>query len=176
MAALGIYRGLAAAPGELPIWGTLFAITATASVMLLRSVRPGFSRAMTRPYVVPGFSRAMTRPYVVPGFSRATPYSPPATCCSLPSMIRVLAFVIGLLLPAPTWAQAPQAKPADPPGKEILSRKCFQCHSISMWTSLRQDRKQWEAVLYRMVGRGALWTEAEVTAMADYLAQLRGPK
>ena len=39
---------------------------------------------------------------------------------------------------------------------------------------LRQDRKAWEGVLYRMVGRGALWTEDEINAMADFLAK-RGP-
>ena len=44
-----------------------------------------------------------------------------------------------------------------------------------MWSSLRQDRKAWESVLYRMVGRGALWTEDEINAMADFLAQTRGP-
>ena|SRR4249920_2342448 len=60
-------------------------------------------------------------------------------------------------------------------GQEILGRKCFQCHAASMWLPLRQDRRAWESVLYRMVGRGALWTEAEVNAMADFLAQTRGP-
>jgi cytochrome c5 len=64
---------------------------------------------------------------------------------------------------------------AEGPGKEILTRKCFQCHQASMWSSLRQDRRAWESVLYRMVGRGALWTEAEINAMADFLAQTRGP-
>ena len=68
----------------------------------------------------------------------------------------------------------PAAKPAAD-GKEILTRKCFQCHQVSMFSSLRGDRKAWESVLYRMVGRGALWTEAEVNAMADFLAQTRGP-
>ena len=68
------------------------------------------------------------------------------------------------------------AKPiAEGPGKEILTRKCFQCHQVGMWNSLRQERKAWEGVLYRMVGRGALWTEAEINAMADFLAQTRGP-
>ena len=71
---------------------------------------------------------------------------------------------------------APPAKPvAESPGKEILTRKCFQCHQVGMWNSLRQDRRAWESVLYRMVGRGALWTEAEINAMADFLAQTRGP-
>ena len=74
--------------------------------------------------------------------------------------------------PAQTAAPKPAA---DPPGKAILTAKCFQCHQASMWSSLRGDRTMWESTLYRMVGRGALWTEAEVTAMADFLAQTRGP-
>ena len=45
-----------------------------------------------------------------------------------------------------------------------------------MFSSLRQDQKAWESTLYRMVGRGALWTEAEVNAMAAFLAETRGPK
>jgi len=69
----------------------------------------------------------------------------------------------------------PPATPAaEGSGKEILTRKCFQCHQASMWGSLRQDRKAWEGVLYRMVGRGALWTEAEINAMATFLADTRG--
>jgi len=71
---------------------------------------------------------------------------------------------------------AAQATTPAADGKEVLTRKCFQCHQASMWSSLRQDRKAWEGVLYRMVGRGALWTEAEINAMADFLAQTRGPK
>ncbi len=71
---------------------------------------------------------------------------------------------------------APAPKPAaDPPGNAIFAKRCFQCHQASMWNSLRQDRKAWEGVLYRMVGRGALWTEDEIKAMADFLAQTRGP-
>jgi cytochrome c5 len=90
----------------------------------------------------------------------------------------------GLLAGAPVLAAAQQAKPEaqqvkpaatpDMPGKEILQRRCFQCHAASMWTSIRQDRRAWEGVLYRMVGRGALWSEAEIAAMADFLAQTRG--
>jgi cytochrome c5 len=77
---------------------------------------------------------------------------------------------------APAQTAAPPKLAAEPPGKEILTRKCFQCHQASMWSSLRQDRKGWESTLYRMVGRGALWSEGEVTAMADFLAQTRGLK
>ena len=88
----------------------------------------------------------------------------------------LLVFVsVAIAHAGPAQTAAP-AKPAAADGKEILTRKCFQCHQASMWSSLRGDRKAWESVLYRMVGRGALWTEAEVTAMADFLAQTRGPQ
>jgi hypothetical protein len=64
----------------------------------------------------------------------------------------------------------------DAPGKEMLLNKCFQCHSPAMWMDHRQDRRGWEGVLYRMVGRGALWTEEEIKAMADYLTAVYGKR
>jgi hypothetical protein len=45
-----------------------------------------------------------------------------------------------------------------------------------MWMAQRQDRRAWESTLYRMVGRGALWTEEEIKAMADYLGAVYGRK
>jgi mono/diheme cytochrome c family protein len=77
---------------------------------------------------------------------------------------------------------AQRGKPAaavgfpDGPGKEVLLEKCFQCHTPGMWMDQRQDRRAWESTLYRMIGRGALRTEAEINAMAAFLAQTRGPK
>jgi len=70
----------------------------------------------------------------------------------------------------------PQTAAAATPssGQQILQRKCAQCHAATMWTALRQDRRSWESTLYRMVGRGALWTPDEINAMADYLTQIRG--
>jgi len=88
-----------------------------------------------------------------------------------PSGRRVLALLCTLLLAPPAFAQ--RAKPAgfpDAPGKEVLLAKCFQCHAPTMWQDHRQDRRGWESVLYRMVGRGALWTEDEIGTMAAYLA------
>ena len=64
----------------------------------------------------------------------------------------------------------------DLPGRDVLTRRCMQCHQMSMWTALHQDRKAWESTIYRMVGRGALWTEDDIRAMADYLARIRGPQ
>ena len=88
----------------------------------------------------------------------------------------VLGFLLGcLLLHSSAFAQ--RAKPAgfpDAPGKEVLVAKCFQCHAPTMWQDHRQDRRGWESVLYRMVGRGALWTEDEIRTMSDYLAAAYG--
>ena len=96
-------------------------------------------------------------------------------------MFRPLALSIGLFLIAiasteGAGAQQSQADATTPagPGREIVQRKCAQCHAATMWTALRQDRRAWESTLYRMVGRGALWTPEEINAMADYLAQIRG--
>ncbi|HZS65659.1 MAG TPA: hypothetical protein VFA72_00995 [Burkholderiales bacterium] len=76
-------------------------------------------------------------------------------------------------------ALAQQKKPAavgfpDGPGKDVLVSKCFQCHSPNMWMDQRQDRRAWESTLYRMVGRGALWTQDEIRQMADYLGDVYG--
>lgn len=97
----------------------------------------------------------------------------------------VLGFVAGLVLaasgaaaeappgPAPQTPAAPAQ--ADASGKAVMQRKCFQCHQAGMWSPIRQDRRAWQATLFRMVGRGAMWTEAEIAAMATYLAEIQGP-
>jgi len=89
----------------------------------------------------------------------------------------LLAVLIACLAAPPALAQ--QKKPAavgfpDGAGKEVLVGKCFQCHSPSMWMDQRQDRHAWESTLYRMVGRGALWTEDEIRQMPDYLGNTDG--
>jgi hypothetical protein len=45
-----------------------------------------------------------------------------------------------------------------------------------MFRDHRQDRRGWEAVIYRMIGRGGLWTADEIKLMADYLVIDFGPK
>jgi len=79
----------------------------------------------------------------------------------------------------PLAAQAQQTKPIgfpDAPGRDVTLQLCFQCHGDGMWRDYRQDRRGWEGALYRMVGRGALWTEDEINAMAGYLAATYGPQ
>jgi len=77
-----------------------------------------------------------------------------------------------LLLASPAGAQQP---PAPHKGLEIIKAKCFQCHTDAMWRDQRQDTRAWEATLYRMVGRGGIWTTDEIKQMADYLGTDFGP-
>jgi mono/diheme cytochrome c family protein len=73
-------------------------------------------------------------------------------------------------------AQAQQSAPAaSNPGRDLVASKCFQCHTDAMFRDGRQDRRGWEATIYRMVGRGGLWTAEEIKLMADYLGEALGP-
>jgi hypothetical protein len=90
----------------------------------------------------------------------------------------VLVFLLALPLAIISGAAcAQQAKPTgfpDAPGRDVLLGRCFQCHGDAIWRDHRQDHRGWEGVLYRMVGRGALWTEQEIGIMAGYLANVYG--
>jgi mono/diheme cytochrome c family protein len=64
---------------------------------------------------------------------------------------------------------------ANSPGRALVMGKCFQCHTDAMFRDQRQDHRAWEATVYRMVGRGALWTPDEIKLMADFLGAEFGP-
>jgi hypothetical protein len=80
----------------------------------------------------------------------------------------------GAVCAVPAYAQenVPQNVPPgapQPPGRAVVLSKCFQCHTDAMFRDQRQSHRAWEATIYRMVGRGALWTPEEIKLMADYL-------
>jgi mono/diheme cytochrome c family protein len=85
-----------------------------------------------------------------------------ALACALPLLI--------VSAQAQETAQGPQH-----PGRSVVMSKCFQCHTDAMFRDQRQDRRGWEAAIYRMIGRGGLWTKEEITLMADYLGTDFGP-
>ena len=92
---------------------------------------------------------------------------------------RKIAFVLAcmaLLVAAPGLAQESAQPAAQHPGRSVVMSKCFQCHTDAMFRDQRQDRRGWEAAIYRMVGRGGLWTADEIKLMADYLGTDFGPK
>ena len=73
------------------------------------------------------------------------------------------------------FAAAATAQPAPNPGRDAVMSKCFQCHTDAMFRDKRQDRRGWEATIYRMIGRGGLYTADEIRLMADYLGTDFGP-
>jgi mono/diheme cytochrome c family protein len=83
----------------------------------------------------------------------------------------------GTILAAPVRAQEIRQETrqeareagAQHPGRAVVLSKCFQCHTDAMFRDQRQDRRAWESTIYRMIGRGALWTPEEIKLMADYL-------
>ena len=70
---------------------------------------------------------------------------------------------------------SPASVSSDPPGKDVVTAKCFQCHGDAYYKHVRMSQREWEGVMYRMVGRGALWTEEEINQMAQYFGQVYGP-
>lgn len=56
-------------------------------------------------------------------------------------------------------------------GQQMIAEQCFRCHGDGMWRDLDTDRAGWVSALYRMVGRGGVWTEDQIDMMADYLAE-----
>ena len=93
-----------------------------------------------------------------------------------PRVILCLMVSLVFSLSAAQGAEQASGGFVDAPGKELLMNKCFQCHGEKMWKDLKQDQRKWEAVHYRMVGRGALWTEEEINSMTVYLATGFGPQ
>jgi mono/diheme cytochrome c family protein len=90
-------------------------------------------------------------------------------------VLRATVLVAVLTLAGLPSAIAANAQEAVQPGRAVVLSKCFQCHTDAMFRDQRQDRQAWEATIYRMVGRGGLWTPEEIRLMADYLGTEFGP-
>jgi mono/diheme cytochrome c family protein len=93
-----------------------------------------------------------------------------------PSGYRRVGRVILLALASVPLLAASASAQQRPTGAELIATKCFQCHTQAMWQDQRQDTRAWEANLYRMVGRGALWSTEEIKLMAEYLGTNFGPQ
>ena len=83
--------------------------------------------------------------------------------------------LFAFMLPALVVPARAQEAGAPNPGRTLVLSKCFQCHTDAMFRDQRQDRHAWEATVYRMIGRGALWTPEEIKLMSDYLGSEFGP-
>lgn len=58
-----------------------------------------------------------------------------------------------------------------PSGEALVNEKCVRCHSLDRVQGARKSAEDWEATVSRMQGNGLKITDAEKTAIVDYLAK-----
>jgi cytochrome c5 len=63
---------------------------------------------------------------------------------------------------------SPVALPAGP-GKELVESRCTVCHDLERVAVAKRQRGDWAALVANMVGRGAVASPDEVTAITSYL-------
>ena len=73
--------------------------------------------------------------------------------------------IVLLVLSVRLHAQMP-----DGPGRAETQKVCSGCHELERSISLRQDRDGWKTTMNKMVSLGAESTDAEFTAVLEYLA------
>lgn len=94
--------------------------------------------------------------------AQSTPPKPPASPPQSPQARR----------PAPAASQTPRRPgTASDPREATARRLCAACHPFEYVVAVRRTRAQWEATVENMIGRGARGTNAELTAVIDYLAE-----
>jgi competence ComEA-like helix-hairpin-helix protein len=76
----------------------------------------------------------------------------------------------GVVLSSAVSAAAQDPFP-DGQGKDVTVRICGQCHPAARGAAVRLTRAGWQDVIGKMVTLGAKGTEAELTAVLDYLAE-----
>lgn len=78
--------------------------------------------------------------------------------------------------PEPLLAQAPASLP-DAPGKGDIQAKCSQCHSVDNVVARHRSPQEWQAVVERMVTRGAVLNASEQARVLTYLSNhFSGPE
>lgn len=58
-----------------------------------------------------------------------------------------------------------------PAGAELLEKRCSVCHPSARAKSAKKSAAQWDAIVTRMVGKGAKLSGDEKKALVDYLAK-----
>jgi hypothetical protein len=81
--------------------------------------------------------------------------------------------------PLPAQSAAPPASPPAPdflpgPGVELLRSRCTVCHPPAMITAHRMTARQWGDVVDRMIGKGALVSDADYGVILAYLSRVYG--
>ena len=87
----------------------------------------------------------------------------------------LLAAASALALAAAAHAQAPDPLPDDP-AKTVIMNACTTCHDTGLITVKPRTPDEWEALVGKMIDRGAVLTPDEKTQVVAYLAKNLGAK
>lgn len=60
------------------------------------------------------------------------------------------------------------------PGKDLVTKACTGCHGADNFTSKRNSKEDWKAVIDTMVGYGAEATPEQVEIILTYLTKTFG--
>jgi len=93
-------------------------------------------------------------------------------------LLRTMRFLVSaaaLLEPAFAADDADARALPDGQGKDVTARICIGCHDSGNFRKRRLSQDRWTEKIADMVERGARGSEAELAAVADYLAQNFGP-
>ena len=110
------------------------------------------------------------KPAEKPAQQEAAPTSAPAKQGAVPTSAPANQEVV------PTSAPAKQeaAVGGSLDGKALLEERCTKCHNLDRVSSKTKTADEWKGTVGRMVGKGANLSEAEQTAVIDYLAKTYG--
>lgn len=89
---------------------------------------------------------------------------------------RVLISVISILLVLPLGTNIARGgdKIAKLTGQQVFENKCLQCHKKSKFKDLHYARREWEQIVARMERNTCVLSDAEYSAVCDYLAKEHG--
>jgi len=88
-----------------------------------------------------------------------------------PIMLRTL-ILLSAIAVAPVWAQddLPEA-----PGKPVTARICTGCHGAEMFAGYHKSADDWDRTITTMTEKGLSISDADYTAVLDYLSKNLGP-
>ena len=86
-------------------------------------------------------------------------------------MLRTL-ILLSAIAVAPVWAQddLPEA-----PGKPVTARICTGCHGAEMFAGYHKSADDWDRTITTMTEKGLSISDADYTAVLDYLSKNLGP-
>jgi competence ComEA-like helix-hairpin-helix protein len=93
-------------------------------------------------------------------------------------MMKFVAVLFALVLGSATAQTSPPSGVTAMPdgaGKTIVQKKCAMCHALSVVTTKRASRSEWDQAVNQMVSRGADLSDDEIDTVVEYLSKNYGP-